>query len=146
MFKRANMWGQKHGHSFTTFPFCHPSQLGSEGSKEGIWKRDCTRHKHMSVGSQSLEVCLVVHSPGLAKVHYRANLSNTVCLSRYLITCLKKAKGFLEKAGIQNRELSVTQSGLWKTGPSGWSSGNGLKAVFFSRLRVRNHPSGKRPP
>lgn len=93
MFKRANMWGQKHGHSFTTFPFCHPSQLGSEGSKEGIWKRDCTRHKHMSVGSQPLEVCLVVHSPGLAKVHYRANLSNTVCLSRYLITCLKKAKG-----------------------------------------------------
>lgn len=25
LFKRANMWGQKHRHSFTTFPFCHPS-------------------------------------------------------------------------------------------------------------------------
>lgn len=107
----------------------------------------------MSVGSQSLEICLVVHSPGLAKVHYRANLSNTVCLSRYLITCLKKAKGTSE---FENREMfqeqesktehSVSQRGLGKTGPSGWSSGNGLKAVFFSRLRVRNHPSGKRSP
>lgn len=61
----------------------------------------------MSVGSQSLEFCLVVHSPGLAKVHYRANLSNTVFLSRYLITCLKKAKGTLE---LENREMFQEQN------------------------------------